>query len=158
MPGAALERAAPGSALLGPVQLAAIALLVLNDQVLKRAFPGWVTGKLSDLAGLAFFPLFLQALWELGRPRPSRRVLLICVLATGLVFAFVKTTAPGLAAFRWGLAALQWPFLAAHDLWSRQGARTLAPVGAVRDPSDLLALPMLWVAWVVGRRRIARLR
>ncbi len=30
----------------------AVAVLALNDHVLKEAWPGWVTGKLSDLAGL----------------------------------------------------------------------------------------------------------
>lgn len=145
-----------GSALLGPVPLAAVALLLLNDQVLKAAYPGWLTGKLSDFAGLAFFPLFLQALWELWRPRPSRRALLVCVLATGAVFALVKTTGPGITAYRIGLAALQWPLLASFDLLRGQGAGALAPVQAVRDPSDLLALPMLGVAWAVGRRRLER--
>ena len=31
----------------------------MNDHVLKHACPGVVTGKLSDFAGLFFFPLFL---------------------------------------------------------------------------------------------------
>ena len=39
-----------------PVALAAIAVLVVNDHVLKSAYPGWLTGKLSDIAGLVFFP------------------------------------------------------------------------------------------------------
>ena len=39
--------ASPGFAL-------ALVVLVLNDHVLKTAYPGWVTGKLSDVAGLVF--------------------------------------------------------------------------------------------------------
>ena len=137
--------------------LAAIALLLLNDHLLKQAFPGWVTGKLSDLAGLVFFPLFLQGLWELLRHAPSRRALLVCVVATGAVFTLVKTTALGLDAYRFGLAALQWPFLALRSLVSLRAVPALVPVQAVRDPTDLLALPALWAAWAVGLERLRRL-
>lgn len=35
-----------------PWFFAAVALLALNDHVFKAAWPGWVTGKLSDFAGL----------------------------------------------------------------------------------------------------------
>ena len=34
-------------------------LLALNDHVLKQAWPGWVTGKLSDVAGLVVAPAVL---------------------------------------------------------------------------------------------------
>lgn len=36
-----------------PVVLGAIVVLALNDHVLKARFPGWWTGKLSDVAGVA---------------------------------------------------------------------------------------------------------
>ena len=35
-----------------PFFLLAIALLALNDHVLKQRYPGWWTGKLSDFAGV----------------------------------------------------------------------------------------------------------
>ena len=47
-------------ALATPIAIFAIALLVVNDHVLKLACPGLVTGKLSDFAGLMFFPLCSQ--------------------------------------------------------------------------------------------------
>ncbi|MCC6617494.1 MAG: hypothetical protein IT341_00485 [Chloroflexi bacterium] len=47
--------AVPADGLLHPVVLGAIGLLLLNDHVLKTTTPGFVTGKLSDFAGLAFF-------------------------------------------------------------------------------------------------------
>lgn len=40
-----------------------LAVLLLNDHVLKSAYGTWFTGKLSDLAGLLIFPLFLQFLF-----------------------------------------------------------------------------------------------
>jgi hypothetical protein len=64
---------------LHPLVLAAAALLVLNDWWLKpSAAPGWLTGKLSDLAGLVLAPLVLSALVGVVPPRgaaawPRRR-------------------------------------------------------------------------------------
>ena len=44
-----------GSALTHPVTVAALAVLLLNDVVLKSIWPhSWVTGKLSDLAWVVF--------------------------------------------------------------------------------------------------------
>ena len=89
-------RPVAGGALVHPVALAAIAVLVLNDHLGKAAFPGVITGKLSDLAGLAFFPLFLQAGVEIalaaaGRPWVrSDRVLWGAMALTAVVFALVK--------------------------------------------------------------------
>lgn len=44
-----------------PLSLASIALLLLNDHVFKVFFPSWLTGKLSDFAGLFFFPFIVAA-------------------------------------------------------------------------------------------------
>ncbi len=87
---------------LHPVALLAIGVLLLNDWVLKRRFTGSaVTGKLSDLAGLAAAPVVLTALIglvllaaaKLGAridPRLTQRRLVLAVLATGVVFAAIK--------------------------------------------------------------------
>ncbi|MFT5682697.1 MAG: hypothetical protein ACI8RZ_003621, partial [Myxococcota bacterium] len=48
--------------LLHPVTLTAMALLAVNDHWAKYALTGVVTGKLSDFAGLVFFPLLLELL------------------------------------------------------------------------------------------------
>ena len=39
---------------LHPVALVGVVVLVVNDWVGKGRGPGWLTGKLSDVAGLAF--------------------------------------------------------------------------------------------------------
>ncbi len=49
-----------------PVPLAAVALLAANDHFLKAWWPGFVTGKLSDISGCFFLPLFLSAFLALG--------------------------------------------------------------------------------------------
>ena len=47
--------------LIHPATLLCIGLLVLNDHLFKAVAPSWSTGKLSDLAGLFFFPFLLAA-------------------------------------------------------------------------------------------------
>ena len=153
------EPVAPGSLLLHPVALAAIALLIANDHLLKRVAPGVLTGKLSDFAGLVFFPLFLRALLEmtLGPRARSSRTLgalsLISVVLTGAVFAWVKTTALGAETYRVGLGLLQWPFGAALDLVRGHGLPGLWRVAVTRDATDLVALPALAVPlWIASRQ------
>lgn len=48
--------------LLRPGFIIGLVVLVINDHILKTTFPGFITGKLSDVAGLFIFPLFILAL------------------------------------------------------------------------------------------------
>ncbi|MCP4920851.1 MAG: hypothetical protein GY913_28490 [Proteobacteria bacterium] len=137
----------------------AILVLALNDQLLKDACPGFVTGKLSDVAGMAFFPLLLQAGLEVVQDRlgdwtPSRRVLVIASIATGLYFGGIQVLDPLADSYRYGLAALQWPFRALlAGSWV-----DLAPVHLVQDPTDLLTLPALGLAVWAGWKRTSTKR
>ncbi|HWS39568.1 MAG TPA: hypothetical protein VN408_43335 [Actinoplanes sp.] len=117
-----------------PVTMAALALLVVNDHVLKAAHPGWVTGKLSDVAGMVLAPPLLAALAGLIGPRlPFRWVAAGSIVAVGVGFGFVKACGYG--------AQL------ASAVWS------LAVPSLIRaDPADLLALPFLAVAWWTAQR------
>ena len=98
----------PADGLLYPVPLVALVLLVANDHWLKAAFPGFVTGKLSDVAGLVLAPPVLQAAWELarwstGRPwGPSGGVLRFAVMAVALGFVAIKTLEPAAELYRVG--------------------------------------------------------
>lgn len=143
--------------LVHPVPVGAIALLIVNDHVLKASFPGWWTGKLSDVAGMVFFPLMLQALVELldrREPfRPRRSALIACACATGLVFAATNTVPWAAHAYRVGLGILQWPFRLVASFLSGQGPVTWAPVRLTEDPTDLLAVPFVLVAVGVGWSR-----
>ena len=42
-----------------PATWLSIVMLVVNDHILKVVCPSWLTGKLSDIAGLFFFPLIV---------------------------------------------------------------------------------------------------
>jgi hypothetical protein len=105
-----------------PVTAGAVAVLALNDHVLKQAWPGPVTGKLSDVAGLVVAPPLVALLLALVRVRRSP------LLVTGAVFAVVKTVPAAAAATS---ACLGW---------------AAGPSYVRADPTDLLALPALLLA------------
>ena len=58
-------------------------ILLINDFILKRYIGNWITGKLSDFAGLFIFPLFWSALF----PRFKNGVHLV----TLIMFVFWKS-------------------------------------------------------------------
>lgn len=125
--------------------------MAINDQVLKGSglLPGWLTGKLSDFAGLLFFPLLctagvdllLMATARLGAPVDfslRRAKLVIAILFTAALFAAMNVSQP----FADALAGL------VGDLG--------IPSTIVADPADLMALPCLAIAYWLGRAEIAR--
>lgn len=149
----------PGNALLHPLVLAAVAVLLINDHVLKARWPSWWTGKLSDVAGLSMFPLLLQGLWEQVSARsgkvfrPSRSVLIGSVVLTALCFSAIKVSALAGTGWQWGLGLLQWP---ARTVWALLAGSQLSPVLPVAhtvDATDLLTLPALLVPLTLGWRR-----
>jgi hypothetical protein len=112
-----------------PVTVGAVVMLLVNDHLLKAAWPGPVTGKLSDVAGLAFAPALVAAVLCLLVPRvPARVAAAAGLVGTGLAFAWVKATAAG-AEF-------------ASAAWS-----VVRPSTVLADLTDLAALPALAVAW-----------
>ena len=118
-----------------PLALTSLALLLLNDHWLKQAAPSALTGKLSDFAGLFFFPFLLSALLGLALSRwrvAPRRIAGLGFVASLLWFTAIKTL----------------PF--ANFVTSRlAGLPAGGPVQIVRDPSDLMALLSLLPAWLL---------
>jgi len=147
--------------LLHPVALASIGLLILNDHVLKAAFGNALTGKLSDVAGMIFFPLLLQAALEvlrsfLGRPwAPSRVVLVASCAATAIVFSLVNTVPEVAALWSLALGGLQWPFLSVVALIQSHPIPAVRPVVTTVDPTDLVTVPFVLIAAWVGWHRCA---
>ena len=149
----------PGDGVLHPIALAAMVLLILNDHVLKAAWPGPVTGKLSDVAGLIILPLAVQAAAEVGFATagrwdgPSRRVLWAAMALVGVAFAAIQLWQPAVELYRTGLGAAQWPFRALAAVLAGRAIPGVVPGAAAADVADLFALPALGVAWWIGRRR-----
>lgn len=110
-----------------PGFLAGLSLLLLNDFALKQLFPGALTGKLSDFAGLFAFPLFWAALLK------ERRAAVYAL--TGLGFAFWKSP-------------YSQPVI---DCWN---ALPLFDVRRVVDPTDLFALASLPLSYLYASRRL----
>jgi hypothetical protein len=143
------------------VVLVALLVLVVNDQLAKAAWPGPITGKLSDVAGLIVAPIALLAasevaLWGTGRwSGPSGRALAVAIVVVGVAFVAVQVWPPATEAYRWGLGALQWPIRAAAAVLAGGSGSAIAPVQVTADAEDLLALPALLVTGWVGRRRLA---
>lgn len=148
-----MSRHAAG-ALAHPVALVAALALGANALWWQRAFPSWWTGKIGDVAWLAVAPLGMGlmlavakdcvGMWGVGRGRAggdrkgqdTGRIGAWAIVLTGAAFVLVKTVP------------------AANALVV--GAFAAAGVNAklALDPTDLLALPGLglaWAAWSAAR-------
>ena len=115
------------AALTHPLWLVALAVLVLNDHVLKGAgiLPEWLTGKLSDVAGLVVAPALVAFALRLR----GRAALLVAHVAVGAVFSAINL----------------WPAAAR----AVEALTALGPVPwrIVTDPTDVLMLPALVASW-----------
>lgn len=113
-----------GGELCRPAPLAALAVLALNDHVLKGAglLPGALTGKLSDFAGLFLFPVLLFVLLRVCTSSSRQRLAWASAGLTALGFAGVKL----------------------HPETNALVSATWGPM--LLDPTDLVALPMVALA------------
>lgn len=119
-----------------PLPLAAVVVLLVNDHLLKGSglLPSVVTGKLSDAAGLFFFPLLLASLFRGARALVGRgaegspAIAAAAALSTAAVFTALK-------------------------LWPAFNALVEQAIGRnVLDPTDLFALPAVLASWLWMRR------
>lgn len=121
-----------------PLTIASIVLLVLNDHVFKVIVPSALTGKLSDFAGLFFFPFLVAAILSLARFEISTgKIGAIAIGVTGLGFFLLKTT------------------LLINSVSAQAASIILGrPVAYVLDPTDALALMMLLPAgWLWSKSK-----
>ncbi|MCL2823207.1 MAG: PQQ-like beta-propeller repeat protein [Polyangiaceae bacterium] len=117
------------NALVHPLWWVALVLLIANDHLLKGSgfLPAVVTGKLSDFAGLIVAPAVLCGLLGLDRrvPRAGAYALV------GVVFAAMNLV-PAVA-----------------NMWTALLGSVGIPFRVWPDPTDLIALPALLVAFVL---------
>jgi hypothetical protein len=124
-------------AFIHPLFWGALASLLVNDHVLKRAhlLPGWLTGKLSDFAGMLVAPVLIATLLRV-RGRVGRMAVFSSVAG---VFAALKISRPF------------------ADLIEQITAYTPMPWRLWCDPTDLVALTVLPLGWwLVSRKNWAR--
>ena len=129
-------------ALLHPVSLLAVAVQLVNDHILRLVIPSPLWGKLGDVTMLIYAPLLGAALLALAAPFRSRRA--VALTGFGIVgtwFALGKTVPAVLAATN-GLVS-----------WL-----TGRPSLLILDPTDLIALPALGVAWWIWQRPVPMTR
>ena len=105
--------------------LLALATLLANDFCFKRAWPGLVTGKLSDFAGIAIVSLLLFAAF------PGRRR----VASIGIVIGFA-----------WWKSPLSQPAIDALNAWLP------VAIGRTVDDTDLVAFIVMPACAVVAAR------
>ncbi len=149
----------PGDLLLHPACLLALAVVILNDRVLKVHTPGFVTGKLSGFAGLVYFPLFVIAAlegarWLLRRDRwkLGPRSVTIVSLSIGAVVVLIKSWGPAAEFYRANLGLVLWPAYAPLDLVQGRGLPPVRRVGLAQDLTDLVSLVALVVPIWIARR------
>jgi hypothetical protein len=148
----------PGEELVHPLPVGAMVVLGLNDHWLKGSgwLPAWVTGKVSDFAGLLFFPFFLTAListFMYGLFRLSSHVRLnysltrwklwAAILITGAIFVPLQFSQEWVELYIAGLEML--------DVLDWFGG-----FAVTRDPTDLVALGMFPVVYWQGRQHLLR--
>lgn len=120
--------------LASPWSVGAILVLMLNDHILKASWPGWFTGKLSDVAGMVFFPLLVAAVVSRRRPEVTAWPLWMGIILTGVLFTAVNVFPRAAIAIESAMAALGVP-------WQ-----------VTADPTDLVALPVLAAPVAIWRR------
>ncbi|MBC7878873.1 MAG: hypothetical protein H7Y59_17005 [Anaerolineales bacterium] len=114
-------------ALSHPLTLVSILVLLINDHVLKVYAPSILTGKISDFAGLFFFPILLSAILNLifkSLNLQARQVSIASFGFTAIWFILIKTI----------------PFF-------NNFTESVLSVQIIRDPTDLMALVMFLPAW-----------
>lgn len=144
----------PGELLVAPIVVLSLLALVVNDHWLKAAHPSWLTGKISDVAGLIVAPVLLISIaevvaWLSGRTLTGLRHPMAAVAAAvGFAFAAVQLIPAATNAYA---------ELAGH---SARVVAMIVPVvsssggsaDVTADPADLAALIALIVPIRLSRR------
>lgn len=161
-------RSIPRLPIAQPLPLVCVGLLLVNDHLLKGSgtLPALVTGKLSDVCGLFFFPLLLITVLRLlcrADSRARRRSEQLIFVAVAILFALANLW-PGfnqLLAVVWGDKQLDpsdlWtlPAVACSALWLRlrdtRGASQPATQGSIRPEVAPQAMALGWPLGKVGQ-------
>lgn len=112
--------------------LAALVIILLNDHYLKASYPCWLTGKLSDFAGLFVLAIFIYAI--AGKYLRSEKALVNLHLVIGASFVI------------WKIAPIEILLAEINEIIS------MPLPGRVKDASDLIALIILPSSYLYIRK------
>lgn len=125
-----------------PASIFAMMTLMINALVLQPRFPSWWTGKIGDMAWLVFSPFLFAWLLTFLIPSswkmPAKKLGLVAIVGVGIAYSLLKTV-PSL-----------------NDGMVHFGLWLGFPLKLQLDPTDLLALPCLLLAWFIWRREPQR--
>lgn len=150
------DRDGPHAPLLHPLFLGALAVLLVNDHILKAAWPGLITGKLSDVAGLIVVPPVLAV--------AARRVLRHRIAGDGpwlagpaalfvaLAFSAVKLHPGPNEAYGVVMGLALWPGTALAELARDVPVSAPTVARTALDAGDLVALPAVVLGWWIAGR------
>lgn len=147
-----------------PLALLSLLVLIINDHLLKETYSNSFTGKISDFAGLVFFPLLLIALIEILYPLFNHSITQISgytitriLLVVAIGYISIKSVQPFADLYSTILGVVELSAKALPKFVLGQPMGHFVPRRIIADPSDLIALPMLFVAWIIaGRVRSAQ--
>ncbi len=118
--------------LIHPIVIFALILILFNALVFQRLAPSWLTGKLGDLAWMVILPLFIAALIA---PISREKAFPLAAGVSALLWVLLKTVPP------------------TNALVNQLFASIFGSALKLRlDPTDLVALIGLPVAWWVWRQ------
>ncbi len=121
-----------------PATWLSITILIINDHIFKVIYPSWITGKLSDFAGLFFFPFIVVAIMSFLLKKSKISSIQVGEISFGIVgicFVLVKT------------------FPLVNIFTTRLTSLLLGtPTKFMLDPTDLIALFSMVPAWMIWRK------
>ncbi|WP_413290854.1 hypothetical protein [Bdellovibrio sp. HCB337] len=124
-----------------PIPLTAVAVMALNDHWGKYAFPGILTGKLSDFCGVFYLPILMLALivafdelFGVNKFRLSKRTTIVAILFTDFLMVLVKLSPASARAIE--------AFFANY----------LFQIQLIQDPTDLTSLLVNPLTYLYLRR------
>lgn len=117
-----------------PTTWVSIAVLLINDHILKNLCPSFLTGKLSDFSGLFFFPFIVALGLSLILARfklTAKTIGIIAFASVGIWFILIKTVQP------------------INSLTTQMTLLFGFPSRFILDPTDVVAVPIMFPAWLI---------
>ncbi len=151
----------PGLEMLTWLPLLGMLLIGVNDHLIRRNHPSFVTGKLSDFAVVVYFPFLVTSVWRLLAFALDRILGAFYPGRFHIDWGFTKTKlAWGIGITAFGLTSVN-VSETARDLYVALLERVdvfglFGRFVYVKDPTDCAALMLLPLVWMHGTRRFVQ--